>query len=71
MKELEIGKKYTTKSDDKEIDFDFRVLDIANNKVVVEILVDRTTLPFSSYSGVKCLNYNTNSQFIKNSKELI
>lgn len=71
MKRLVIGRKYTTKNNSKEIDFDFRVLDIANNKVVFEILADRTTLPFSSYSGVKCLSYNTNSQFIRNSKELI
>lgn len=71
MERLEIGKKYTTKSDNKEIDFDFKVLDISNNKVVIKILTDRTTLPFANYNGVKCLNYNKNSQFIRNSVELI
>lgn len=71
MKELEIGKKYTTKSDDKEIDFDFKVLDISGNKVVFKIIANRTTLPFANYNGVECLNYNKNSQFIRNSVELI
>lgn len=71
MGNLVIGRKYTTKSDNKEIDFDFKVLDICKNKVVFEILADRTTLPFSNYSGVKCLNYDENSQFIRNSRQLI
>lgn len=71
MKNLEIGKKYRTKSDNGEIEFDYKVLDISKNKVVFKILADKTTLPFSSYSGVKCLNYNRNSQFIRNSRELI
>lgn len=71
MEKLVIGKKYMTKSNNKEIDFDFKVLDISNNKVAVEIIQDRTILPFSNYCGVKCLNYDKNSQFIRNSKELI
>lgn len=71
MDKLEIGKKYTTKSDNKEIDFDYRVLEISKDKVVFKVLADRTTLPFSNYNGVKCLKYNTASQFIRNSKELI
>lgn len=71
MERLEIGKKYTTKSDNKQIDFDYKVLDISNDKVLFKILADRTTLPFSNYNGVKSLKYNINSQFIKNSKELI
>lgn len=71
MERLTIGKKYTTKSDNKEIDFDYKVLDISNNKVLFKVLADRTTLPFSNYKGVKSLKYNINSQFIRNSKELI
>lgn len=71
MKKLEIGKKYTTHSDNKEIDFDYLVLDFKKNKVLVKILSDRTKLPFSNYVGIKCLNYSANSQFLKNSKELL
>ena len=71
MEKLTIGKKYTTKTDNKEIDFDYKVLDISNNKVLLKVLADRTTLPFSNYKGVKSLKYNINSQFIRNSKELI
>ena len=71
MDRLVIGKKYTTKSDNKQIDFDYKVLDISNNKVLLKVLKDRTTLPFSNYKGVKSLKYNINSQFIRNSKELI
>lgn len=70
MERLMIGKKYRTKSNNNEIDFDYKVLDISNNKVVFEVLADRTTLPFSNYNSIKCLNYNINSQFVKNSKEL-
>lgn len=71
MDRLVIGKKYTTKSDNKQINFDYKVLDISNNKVLLKVLKDRTTLPFSNYKGVKSLKYNINSQFIRNSKELI
>ena len=71
MDRLVIGKKYTTKSDNKQIDFDYKVLDISNNKVLLKVLKDRTTLPLSNYKGVKSLKYNINSQFIRNSKELI
>lgn len=70
MERLVIGNKYRTKNINNEIDFDYKVLDISNNKVVFKVLVDRTTLPFSNYNGIKCLNYNINSQFVKNSEEL-
>lgn len=71
MERLIIGKKYTTKSDNKQIDFDYKVLDISNNKVLLKVLTDRTSLPFSNYKGIKSLKYNIKSQFIRNSKELI
>lgn len=71
MERLVIGKKYTTKSNNRQIDFDYKVLDISNNKVLLKVLADRTTLPFSNYNGVKSLKYNTKSQFIRNSEELI
>lgn len=71
MERLITGKKYTTKSDNKEIDFDYKVLDISDGKVLFKILTDRTTLPFSNYKGVKSLKYNLNSQFIRNSRVLI
>lgn len=71
MERLEIGNKYTTKSDNKQIDFDYKVLDISNDKVLFKVLADRTILPFSNYNGVKSLKYNIKSQFVRNSKELI
>lgn len=70
MDKLEVGKKYRTKNANGEIDFDYKVLDILNNKVVFKVLEDRTTLPFSSYRNVKALTYDINSQFVRNSKEL-
>ena len=71
MERLVIGKKYTTKSDNKQIDFDYKVLDISNDRVLFKVLTDRTILPFSNYNGVKSLKYNIKSQFIRNSKVLI
>lgn len=71
MNKLKIGKKYTTKSNNGEINFDYKVLDISNNKVVCEVLKNRTTLPYSNFNGIKSLNYDVNSQFIKNSEEII
>ena len=71
MEKLEIGKKYRTRNDNEEISFDYKVLDIKDNKVVFEVLKDRTTLPFSSYRGIKALSYDINSQFIRNSKEIV
>lgn len=70
MDKLEVGKKYKTKNDNREIDFDYEVLDISNNKVVFKVLEDRTILPFSSYRNIKALKYDINSQFVRNSKEL-
>lgn len=71
MNRLEVGKEYRTKNDNGEIDFDYKVLDMKNNKVVFKVLEDRTSLPFSSYRNIKALKYDINSQFIRNSKELI
>ena len=71
MERLVIGKKHTTKSDNKQIDFDYKVLDISNDRVLFKVLTDRTILPFSNYNGVKSLKYNIKSQFIRNSKVLI
>lgn len=70
MDKLEVGKNYRTKNNNGEIDFDYEILDISNNKVVFKVLEDRTTLPFSNYRNVKASNYDINSQFVRNSKEL-
>lgn len=71
MEKLEIGKKYRTRNDNEEISFDYKVLDITNNKVVFKVLENRTILPFSTYRNVKALKYDINSQFVRNSKEII
>ena len=70
MKELKIGKKYRTKNNAGEIDFDYTVLDLRDNKILYEVLKDRTKLPFSNYCGRKKGKYNKNSQFVKNSEEI-
>ena len=70
MKKLEIGKKYRVKSNSGEIDFDYEVLDIKDNKILYKVLENRTKLPFSNYCGIKMSNYNKNSQFVENSEEL-
>lgn len=71
MERLAIGKKYRTKNNNNEIDFDYKVLDISNKKVVFEVLANRTSLPFYNYNSIECLNYDLNSQFVKNSEELV
>lgn len=71
MEKLKVGKRYRTHSDDLEIDFDYEVIDISNNKILYKIIENRTTLPFSNYSGIKCSNYNIETKFVINSVELI
>lgn len=68
MDKLEIGKKYKTKNDIGNINLEFEVIDIKENRVLIKILKSKTNY---LKEGIKSFNYDINSQLVKNSKEIV
>ncbi|HJJ05775.1 MAG TPA: hypothetical protein OIM45_08095 [Clostridiaceae bacterium] len=71
MNELKVGKKYTVKTENENIDFDYEVLEINNGQIAYKILENRSTNISMMREGTNVIFYDKASTFVKLSKELI
>ena len=68
-KELIVGKTYNTKNDTGEIDFTYRIVEIKDNKILYDIIENRSSnICMAGYLGIKMLDYNLKSSFVRNSE---